>query len=328
MITSGGSNSSICPYSFTLKSTRSGPFSWTKSALASASARSEVKLRFACDAPAESPSRSSGAQALATNSRSRPSAPGAGSVATTCRPWARYSADQLAPMRPVPTMAMRRMGLVSDMVNLRWDESDFDVGDAGDVALADEEGALEAAIEGGDVERAGEVGEEHPAAGQVERQADGLHQVGDQDLRLGRPIDRSPVDRVAAWRVAAVGPVEDTALVFELQIDGLRQAVEQHLDVRAVRRALARGRLDVGAKDPAAAAFVGALLGPVELAPRRIDGDADAPLGLVALVGVGIARFDEGFELGAVEVAAHHAHALAVAPVELASDLIEVELLG
>ena len=33
MITSGGSSSSSCRYSFCLKSIRSGPFSWTKSAL-------------------------------------------------------------------------------------------------------------------------------------------------------------------------------------------------------------------------------------------------------------------------------------------------------
>src|SRR5262249_660054 len=38
-------------------------------------------------------------------------APGAGSVATTSNPRARYCAAQLAPMMPVPTMAMRRMGL-------------------------------------------------------------------------------------------------------------------------------------------------------------------------------------------------------------------------
>jgi hypothetical protein len=47
------------------------------------------------------------------------SAFGAGSVAMTSSPRARYSAAQLAPMTPVPTMAMRRIGLLYDMIFLR-----------------------------------------------------------------------------------------------------------------------------------------------------------------------------------------------------------------
>ena len=44
---------------------------------------------------------------------------GAMSVATTCSPLARYSEVQLAPITPVPMIAMRRMGLVSVMSFLR-----------------------------------------------------------------------------------------------------------------------------------------------------------------------------------------------------------------
>ncbi len=38
-------------------------------------------------------------------------------------------------------------------------------------------------VEPGGIHRAGEVGEEHPIACDVERDADALHQVGEDDLR-------------------------------------------------------------------------------------------------------------------------------------------------
>ncbi len=50
-------------------------------------------------------------QASSTYLRKLASAFGPGSVATTSNPRARYSAAQLAPMTPVPTMAMRLIGL-------------------------------------------------------------------------------------------------------------------------------------------------------------------------------------------------------------------------
>src|SRR5215469_10527610 len=103
-------------------------------------ARSVVNFRFDCDAPAARPNRLSAGQAFSTNFRSAASAFGAGSVATTCSPLARYSAVQLAPMTPVPMMAMRRMGLSVDiggspLIGFRLQRSDFGVGDAGEVAL-------------------------------------------------------------------------------------------------------------------------------------------------------------------------------------------------
>src|SRR6476469_8137340 len=58
-------------------------------------------------------------QASSTYLRKLASSFGAGSVATTSNPRARYSAAQLAPMTPVPTMAMRRIGLLYDMIFLR-----------------------------------------------------------------------------------------------------------------------------------------------------------------------------------------------------------------
>jgi hypothetical protein len=70
-----------------------------------------VNFKFDCDAPGESPNRSSAGQAVSTNFLSAASAFGAMSVATTSSPFARNSAVQLAPMTPVPMMAMRPMGL-------------------------------------------------------------------------------------------------------------------------------------------------------------------------------------------------------------------------
>ena len=66
---------------------------------------------------------------------------------------------------------------------------------------------------------------------------------------------------------------------------------------------------------------------PVDFPKLRIDGDADAPPGLIAPILVAAAGLDQRFDLRAVEVRAHHPHALAVAPIEFAAVLIEVDLL-
>src|SRR5258706_8914008 len=200
-----------------------------RSAPASACARSAVNLRFDCDAPGDRPNRLSAGQAVSTNFLSAASAFGATSVATTCSPLARNSAVQLAPMTPVPMMAMRRTGLFCDMSLLL---RDFGVGDAGKVALCVEEISFTGSIEPCGVNRAGEIGHEHASVWNVERDTDPFHEVGHHDLWLGRlVVDRGPVPRVAARRVAAVGPVENTVLVVELDIDRLRQTVEENLDV-------------------------------------------------------------------------------------------------
>ena len=63
------------------------------------------------EAPSTRPSSVRIGQCAATSARSRSSAPGDGSVATTSSPWARKCATQLAPMTPVPTTATRRTSL-------------------------------------------------------------------------------------------------------------------------------------------------------------------------------------------------------------------------
>ena len=95
-----------------MNSARSVPFSWTKSAFDRASLKLVVKLSRLRAAPEERPMVLSNSHALSTYLRELASAFGAGSVATTSKPRARYYAAQLAPMTPLPTMATRRIGLL------------------------------------------------------------------------------------------------------------------------------------------------------------------------------------------------------------------------
>src|SRR2546427_10875944 len=111
-----GVASSMSANSLILKSGRSGPFSWTKSAFDNASFMFAVKLSRSRDAPGERPMSLSCSHASSTYLRKLASAFGAGSVATTSNPPARYWAAQLAPMTPVPTIAMRRIGLLYDII--------------------------------------------------------------------------------------------------------------------------------------------------------------------------------------------------------------------
>src|ERR1700756_4098984 len=152
---------------------RSGPFSWTRSASATACASAAVNFKFDCDAPGDRPNRFSAGQAVSTNFLNAASAFGAMSVATTCSPLARNSALQLAPITPVPMMAMRRMGLFCDISLLL---RDFGVCDAGEVALCVEEIAFTGSIEPCGINRAGEIGHEHAVVWNVEGDADSLHE--------------------------------------------------------------------------------------------------------------------------------------------------------
>src|SRR5258707_7612832 len=115
MIESGGVASSISANNLILKSGRSGPFSWTKSAFDSASCIFDVKVNRSRDAPADRPISVRAGHASSTYLRRLASAFGAGSVAITSNPRARYCAAQLAPITPVPTIAMRRTGLFKDI---------------------------------------------------------------------------------------------------------------------------------------------------------------------------------------------------------------------
>src|SRR6266851_5609079 len=109
---SGDVASSMSAYNLILKSGRSGPFSWTRSAFDRASFKLVVKLSRSRDAPGERPITVSSSHASSTYLRKLASAFGAGSVATTSNPRARYWAAQLAPITPVPTMAILLIGLL------------------------------------------------------------------------------------------------------------------------------------------------------------------------------------------------------------------------
>src|SRR5260370_28670059 len=91
------------------------PFSWTRSTPSSASLNLVVNERRFFEAPEDSPNCSRAGQALSIYSRRFSSAFGAGSVAITSRPCARNNAPQLAPMTPVPKIALQRIGLSADI---------------------------------------------------------------------------------------------------------------------------------------------------------------------------------------------------------------------
>src|ERR1700727_2654945 len=213
MMTSGANNSSNCPSSFCLKSIRSGPFSWTRSTPSTAWASAAVNFRFDCEASGERPNRLSAGQAASTKLLKPASAFGATSVATTCSPLARNSEVQLAPMTPVPIMAIRRMGLFCDISLLL---RNFGVRDAGQVALRVEEIAFTGSIEPRGIDRACKISHEHPIVRNIERDADPLHEVRHHDLRLRRlMVDRRTVHCIAARGIATIGPIENA--VFDIE---------------------------------------------------------------------------------------------------------------
>src|SRR4051794_7570662 len=196
--------------------------------------------------------------------------------------------------------------------------SNFGVGNAGKVALGVEQVALVLSIEIGGIDRTGEVGDEHPVTGNVERDTDPLHEMGHHDLRLDRlVVDRGPVHCVAARRVAAVGPVENTVRMIEFEIDWLRQTVKEYLDVGPGRCCLAGGNFDIGAKEAAKPSILGALLRPVDMSEFRVNRQPYAPSCLISAFGFAASRLDERFQPRTVKIAAHDPHTLAVAPIEL-----------
>src|ERR1700747_1243543 len=169
MIESTGAASSMSANNFILKSGRSGPFSGTRSAFDKASFESLVKVKRSLDAPFERPILVKSFQASSTYLRKLVSAFGAGSVAMISNPRARYSADQLAPMTPVPTIAIRRIGLLYDMIFppicqvcdstiQQFNDSTicryFCVSDAGEISLRGDEWFLFRTAEFGGIDRA------------------------------------------------------------------------------------------------------------------------------------------------------------------------------
>src|SRR6266513_3956082 len=115
------------------------------------------------------------------------SAFGPGSVAMTSNPRARYSAAQLAPMTPVPTIAIRRISLLYDILLFLC--VDFCVSDSGEIPLRDEQRFLFRAVEFCGIDGPGQIGEKHPIAFEIESDSDSLHQMREQNVRC-RMLDR------------------------------------------------------------------------------------------------------------------------------------------
>src|SRR5438477_716256 len=114
---------------------------------------SVVKVKRSRDAPFESPMFSRSFQASSMYLRKLASAFGPGSVVMTSNPRARYSAAQLAPMTPAPTIAMRRSGLLYDILVFLC--VDFCVSNAGEISLRDEQWFLLCSVELGGINGAG-----------------------------------------------------------------------------------------------------------------------------------------------------------------------------
>src|SRR5262249_50230773 len=87
------------------------------------------------------------------------------------------------------------------------------------------------------------------------------------------------------------------------------------------------GNIDIRAAETAQPTLRRAFLRPVEFSTLWIDGDPDAPPRLIAPVLIAAAGLDHRFDLRSVAVRAHHAHALAVAPIKIAACFLEMELL-
>src|SRR5258708_22981204 len=99
-------------------------------------------------------------QASSMYLRKLASAFGAGSVATTSKPRARYSAAQLAPITPVPTMAIRRIGLLYDIVLLSV-VIEFHVSNACKVSLCGEHCSFAGAIQLCAIDGTSEISDKH-----------------------------------------------------------------------------------------------------------------------------------------------------------------------
>src|SRR5438477_10729508 len=97
----------------------------------------------------------------------------------------------------------------------------FCVSNSRDVSLHAEHDLLPGSVKPGRVNIASQVGEEHPVALKIQRDANSLHQVSDQNL--GRDLARfrirwRAVHSIAARRIATVRPIEDAIFDIELQI--------------------------------------------------------------------------------------------------------------
>ena len=118
--------------------------------------------------------------------------------------------------------------------------------------------------------------------------------------------------RGTARRVTSIGPVQNAILKIELKIDRLRKAIKDDFDVSAIGGRLPLGDFDAGAKDTAQFCIVWPLLRPIDVPALGIDGNSNAPSGLVAAVDLTLARLHQNLGLRAIKTGSHDAHAFAI----------------
>src|SRR5438552_10025087 len=90
-------------------------------------------------------------------------------------------------------------------------------------------------------------------------------------------VYRRAIDRVSTRRISAIRPINEPILQIELEIDRLRQTIEQHFDIRAVRRRLAFWDVNVRTEDAALTRVVWSFLRPINFPAIRIDSDPNTP---------------------------------------------------
>jgi len=129
-------------------------------------------------------------------------------------------------------------------------------------------------------------------------------------------IQRRAIHSIASRRIAAIGPVHHPVGQIEIEVNRLRQTVVKKFDAFPIFRILAFRDFDTGSENAALAGIVTAFLCPVDVAAVRVESDSDAPLGCIRPgPRIALARIDERFELGAIEIAAHDSHSLAIRPI-------------
>src|SRR6266850_3516424 len=95
-----------------------------------------------------------------------------------------------------------------------------------------------------------------------------------------------------------------------------------------VCRSLALWDFEASAENATLASVVISFLRPVKFAAVHIESDTNAPISRVKPVGIAMSRFNERFDVRAIEIRAHDAHSFAVRPVEFPVLRVELELLG
>src|SRR4051794_3553558 len=91
----------------------------------------------------------------------------------------------------------------------------------------------------------------------------------EQNVRCGMfaeiGVNRRAVHGVSARWISAIGPIQEPILQIELEIDRLRQTIEQKLDVATSGRGLTFRNIDVRSEDAAHTRIIRTFLRPINL---------------------------------------------------------------